>query len=302
MRDNAVKSYDFDLGPGHTWSFSAAPDAANWLRRLAGIFRLKANTRTKPRKMFFSRKAWVCNGSLVQSAPGPAPFAKNLPCSGWDEKNLKTLRFFTHKKSPATLVSLGIPITRDLDIIRMWQALYPVYERILALGGMPVHAALVEREGKAMILAAPGGTGKSTCARRIPRPWRALADDEVMLVKHTRRFEAHPFPTWSEYLHKRSKKTWDISKKTRLCAVFFLRQAARDRAEPLGPGQAAAFLTLSAAQVMNRIWMRFDDREKRKMRETIFTNACRIASSIPSFVLHVSRKGRFWEEIENVLR
>ena len=73
--------------------------------------------------------------------------------------------------------------TRAVD----WESLYR--------GGLPFHATLLEYQGQGIILAAPGGTGKSTCSRRVPPPWRACCDDEVLVVEGPGRpLPGTPFP------------------------------------------------------------------------------------------------------------
>ena len=96
-----------------------------------------------------------------------------------------------------------------------WESLYR--------GGLPFHATLLEYQGQGIILAAPGGTGKSTCSRRVPPPWRACCDDEVLVVKSPDgRYLAHPFPTWSDYYWQRAENTWKVEKALPLAGIFFL--------------------------------------------------------------------------------
>ncbi|MBQ5948161.1 HprK-related kinase A [Massilia sp. ST3] len=68
---------------------------------------------------------------------------------------------------------------------------YPMFEWVLnwcvtnrAHGYLVVHAAVVEKGGRAVILPAPPGSGKSTlCAALVCRGWRLLSD-ELCLVRH----------------------------------------------------------------------------------------------------------------------
>jgi len=56
-----------------------------------------------------------------------------------------------------------------------------------------IHAAVIERAGRAMILPAPPGSGKSTlCAGLVARGWRLLSD-ELTLIDIDRR-SVVPFP------------------------------------------------------------------------------------------------------------
>lgn len=51
-----------------------------------------------------------------------------------------------------------------------------------ALGWLVIHAAVIERHGRAAILPAPPGSGKSTlCAALVHRGWRLLSDELAMI-------------------------------------------------------------------------------------------------------------------------
>jgi HprK-related kinase A len=57
-----------------------------------------------------------------------------------------------------------------------------------------LHAAVVERDGRAVILSGPSGAGKSTlCAALIARGFRFLTD-EIAMVRHDGQLEPHPRP------------------------------------------------------------------------------------------------------------
>ncbi len=57
------------------------------------------------------------------------------------------------------------------------------------------HAAVLERDGKAMILAAPPGSGKSTlCAAMIHRGWRLFSDEIGLLRRQDGRLTPIPRP------------------------------------------------------------------------------------------------------------
>jgi HprK-related kinase A len=58
-----------------------------------------------------------------------------------------------------------------------------------------VHGAVVERDGRAMILPAPPGSGKSTlCAALVARGWRLLSDELTLIDPDTGRLVPMPRP------------------------------------------------------------------------------------------------------------
>jgi SynChlorMet cassette protein ScmC len=197
-------------------------------------------------------------------------------------------------------------ITQDdrntLEFIGMWSALYPIYQQSIGRGGLPFHAALIEKKGAGVLLAASGDTGKSTCSRRLATNWTPLCDDEALVIPDKeKRFRVHPFPTWSDYMRRGSDNTWDIQYSVPLCGVFFLEQSDTDEAIALGQGEAAGLVNESATQVCEKYWRRGNKEFQRNLRRQVFDNAYALAKNIPAFKLRVSLNGRFWEKIEQAL-
>jgi SynChlorMet cassette protein ScmC len=84
-----------------------------------------------------------------------------------------------------------------------------------------------------------------------------------------------------------------------LTAVFFLEQSDSDEVIPLGQAQAAVRVFQSAMQVWE--WFNLKREQKEALRRRCFENACELAKAIPAFLLRVSLKGQFWQEMEKVL-
>ena len=184
----------------------------------------------------------------------------------------------------------------------MWFALHPIYQRSISKGGLPFHAGLVELGGRGVLLAASSDTGKSTCCRRLPDDWKPLCDDEALIVlDKNKNFRAHPFPTWSDYIERQSEKTWNIQYSVPLSRVFFLEQSEIDEVAPIGEGEAALLISESAMQICEKFWRNASEEEQRNFRKMLFNNACKMAKQIPAYRLGVSRNGRFWEKMEQVL-
>lgn len=190
----------------------------------------------------------------------------------------------------------------ETQFLNMWYALLPIYKRSIHKGGLPLHAGLAELAGQGILLAAPGDKGKTTCCRRLPAYWQPLCDDEALVVLDQQNtYRAHPFPTWGDYLNKRKEKTWNVQYSIPLAGIFFINHSDTDTVEPLGEGKAAILITESSMQVCEKFWRKSDQKDQREFREELFNNASKIAKKIPAYRLSVSRHGRFWEKIEQVL-
>ena len=180
--------------------------------------------------------------------------------------------------------------------------LYPIYQCSIEKGGLPIHAALIELEGRGVLLSARCNTGKTTCCRRLPDYWKELCDDEALVVlDNQKKYWANPFPTWSDYLLKRSESTWNVQYSVPLCGIFFLEQSTTDDITPMGYGKASALIAEAANTVRIRFMRGMDKESQRGSMREMFDNACRITKMIPAFHLHVSLNGRFWEKIEEAL-
>jgi len=226
----------------------------------------------------------------------------SLPSSGWEIRDLMWLQVWSHGDVPDVICEKGPGNSHQEEILSMRMSLQPIYQRAQDSGGLPLHAGLVARDGVGVLLAAQRNTGKSTCCRRIPSPWHALCDEEALIVQdNQKRYLAHTFPTWSDYLEKRSEPRWNVQRYVPLEAIFFLEQARTDEVVPVGQGEAAVHLYQSATQVCYRNWVKLNREEIRPLRKKLFENACELAAAIPVFELRVSLNGRFWEKMEAVL-
>jgi SynChlorMet cassette protein ScmC len=298
-------AYRMKVGP-LSWRVVPGPGFEDWGARFARILELvpvgpAAPVRAGERRLFISGFDMGSPGA-DPSAFLDTPSARGLPRTGWRLRGLFPVRFWWHPESADLIAEIATGQDHDLVMDSMVKMCFPLQEELILRGGFPLHSALVARDKRGIALAAAGGTGKSTCSRRIPRPWRALCDDTLLLLPGSGDgFEAHPFATWSDYLWKRSERTWDISSHVPLGAVFFLKQAPVDKATPIGQGEAAIYLGRSSNEVFSPFTRRLEASTARSLKARTFDNACRVAKSVPAFILEVSLEGRFWEEIERVL-
>ena len=171
-----------------------------------------------------------------------------------------------------------------------------------AHGGVLIHGALAERDGIGVILAAPGGTGKTTASNRLPVPWRSLCDDTTLVVRNPQGdYWAHPWPTWSRFMDGEPGGTWDVQKAVPVKGIFFLVQAGKDRVDRVNSAQAVGLLGESVGQSSGFMASSLCKDELRALHLEQFNNLCILARVIPTHTLHISLTGTFWQEIEQTL-
>jgi hypothetical protein len=171
-------------------------------------------------------------------------------------------------------------------------------------GGVLLHGALAERDGMGVILAAPGGTGKTTASHRLSAPWRSLCDDTTLVVPDPQgNYRAHPWPTWSRFLFGGSGDgRWDVERAVPLGGIFFLSRATEDRVEPVGAGHAVSLLVECAKQGSMIMARGLGREETRALHLERFDNLCALARVVPAHLLHISQTGVFWREIESAMK
>jgi len=180
--------------------------------------------------------------------------------------------------------------------------LLPVYLRVIDEGGMILHAAAVERNGEAVLLAGKAGAGKSTACGRIMPPWRVLCDDLCLAVpsSHSGYF-VHPLPTWSDLARKGESRRWEVSRGARLHGIFFLEREEETKALSLAKPDAAVRLWRTAVEGMIA-WRQGLVRDRRRRLELrLLETAMHTAKGVGSFRLRLAREGVFRKEIERAL-
>jgi len=296
------KGYCIRLGNGQGWHVIATEGVESWLKQLAHIMELQECEPDGYPRIIFAPKQTEQErngGPICHLHP---KIRDGLPTNGWELQDFVWLQIWSHPEILDLICEMGPQEGREQEVLRMRMALQPIYRRIQDSGGLPLHAAVLKWNGFGVLLAAPGSTGKSTCCQRLNGPWRALCDDEALVVKDNKKgYLVHPFPTWSDYFSNRSKQTWNVQHYLPMSAIFLLEQAEADQVTPIGQGRAAALLYESATQVCARNWMKLNREGLSIVRKRLFENVCDLATEIPVFKLQVTLEGRFWEEMERVL-
>ena len=186
-----------------------------------------------------------------------------------------------------------------LQLMRLSQIVANASEK---KGGLLVHGALVERNGTGVILAGPGGVGKTTASKRLPSTWRSLSDDTALIVKSPDgTYWAHPWPTWSRYRQGHMSGSWDVQAAVKLEAILMLVQKNKDRISLLPFRQAISELVDVSGQSFYLLANGMGLNAIRRLNLRRFHNAVTISKKIPVCRLDISRRGKFWKEIEEFL-
>lgn len=169
-------------------------------------------------------------------------------------------------------------------------------------GGLLIHGGLAEKNGVGIILAGPGEVGKTTASKRLPPPWTSLSDDSTLIVRDKNGlYHAHPWPTWSTFMFGGKGGSWDVQHSVPLKAIFLLHQNEKDHIEPIGKGQAVCMLNETSEQIWWMLANGFDDQKRQLLNLQRFNNICQLTKTIPGYILHISKNGSFWQEIDRVL-
>lgn len=169
-------------------------------------------------------------------------------------------------------------------------------------GGILIHGALAEYRGNGVIMAAPGGIGKTTASNRLPSSWTSLSDDTTLVVRDRQGgYQAHPWPTWSRFVSGGPGGSWDVQRAVPLKGIFFLEQASEDLVATVGHGQAVAMLAGSSAQASLFMARDLGAEEVRAMHLQRFENINALIRCLPAHLLHISLTGPFWQQMEKAL-
>jgi len=289
--------YCLSLADGNNWFLSEDGEYTELVSEFAGIMRLrKCSENGSPQLLFSSNKTENSGNHDSQLRVYETPLVRIL----YDENSDKSICEIKYE---------------TIKYINMAYSLRHIYMRSMAIGGLPFHAGLAELNGRGVLFAAAGGTGKSTCCRRLPSYWKPLCDDEALVVlTKSGQYMAHPFPTWSDYTMKHSKNTWDVQYSVPLSAIFFIEQAETDEIIPMSMGHSTIWTVESANETLGNTWTiesanealgniltNASKEEKVAFNKNIFDNAFDIAHNIPAFQFRVSLNGSFWEKIEEVI-
>jgi hypothetical protein len=147
-------------------------------------------------------------------------------------------------------------------------------------GGFLLHAATIERGGRAFVFTGKSGAGKSTIASMAP-PGSVLTDEISLLRFSGGVLYAWGTPFWGEF------QAGDRTCSRPVAGIYAIQQAAEDRAEPLSPKEAMRVLLPNVL---------FFSPHKQD-RQRLLVTAGRAVARVPVQRLHFRRDPAFWEAI-----
>ncbi len=289
--------HEFRLSDDQYWGIESANNAGEWADELARLLGLEPLQGCPDRIIRLER---------LTMATGGENGCRWLPQSGypgheWRVRILRSLQYWCHPAVPDVIFRLHQTTDPRQVKQQMRHVLFPVYEAAICRGGLPLHAALVEHNGRGFLLVGRSGVGKSTACRRLPPDWNVLGDDLALAVRTSNGgFRVHPLPTWSAVRIGSNEQEWNIKQSVCLAAIFFLVQAAEDIVTPAGKAMATVILNDAAMTIFHALQAGPGLHEKSPLFGNVFSNAAAMVQSVPSYVLRLSLTGRFWEKIEGV--
>jgi SynChlorMet cassette protein ScmC len=276
------------LADGSTWGIVAGDDeAADICSRLAEAMQLRSHNIPAFRLLVLT------DGNGASANPTYVDHRLQIAVP-WTFLPPKEDNTYTLICSPA----------RDNDMLanQLMQLSLIIAQQSQTRGGFLLHGALIEKDGWGVILAGPGGVGKTTASFRLRSPWRSLSDDATLVVRDKNgTYWAHAWPTWSNFMLEGKGGTWDVEHAVELKAIFLLVQAQNDRIEPIGAGHSVSLLVELTEQASWSMAHGQGGDMARALRLQRFENICSLAKSMRCYHLHLSLDGAFWEEIEGVI-
>lgn len=296
------RSFIMELDDRCAWNVTGCGNAESWVRKFASVLGLRAGSRDG-----FSQVHFICldeeeAGAKEHDKPPHGSGSTCLQDGSWKPTDMGLIRVWVSRQAIDHVIELIDSNAKELAIIMMAQALHPVYAKAIAFGGLPVHGALVARDGKGVVLAGPNDAGKTTCCRRLPPSWKVLSDDETLLLHRPGQgYYAHPLPTWSDHLRDREGYQCQVEQGVALAGIFFLEQAPYLETLPMGRGRTAGAINEAVRQ--SSFW-RFQGPHYavgNARTKNVFENACVLAKAVRGYRLRLSLTDAFWEPIEGLL-
>lgn len=179
--------------------------------------------------------------------------------------------------------------------------LFGILPLILSGNALVMHGALLAKGNHGVVVSAASGTGKSTCARRIPEPWTALGDDMVLVSCFDGQYYAQALPTWSQLYYDKEFVKIHWGRFVKLSAILELWQASDDALVEISAKQQQRLLIDGFYEFWIHWGMVPNDVFYKDLAANSIDFCFEAARKITIKRLECSLHGRFWQELEKVI-
>jgi SynChlorMet cassette protein ScmC len=299
--DRAGEHYNIRLANGDVWCLTSAEETASWTATLAALLGIdKRNEGSVDSANIIIQTIHKRAGP--ERSDGFYPITTFSEVEGWHVHDFGQVRTKRHTHAPCAAAEVFLSDAGSSENNKRAFSLFPFYEHVSNAGGFPLHTALLEWQGKSCLLAGRSGTGKSTSCRRLPATWRALCDDEVLIIPGPgNRYYGHPLPTWSRVITGTERPLSSVNESRRIDMLFLLEQHGEDEISSVGSGEAL-FFVLNLAMDKWRRFTKPGSEDRRTSSHLIFRNVTEFLRRVPVRRLRASLDGQFWMHMEQALR
>ena len=151
-----------------------------------------------------------------------------------------------------------------------------------------VHGALLERDGKALLLCGPSGIGKSTTSLRLAKSMTILADDCFCLYRRDGAWYARPLPTWSSYLFGKARLArCEARHETHVAQLVIIGRSA-EKYTKLTPGEAMLGVANSFTEMVKWHVERYPENLRSQLLAAAVDGASELSRTLPAGALQLT--------------
>lgn len=277
--------YTLSVSSVENFTVTALPARTWWLERCASLLCLTPSRTVHPAKITIA--------CLLPEDP--------VRTDRWDVFGNGEAKVALHQESRHLVVGIPDEAKDDNEVFAAGLKMLMVgISTCLSDRSLLFHAAVLVRDGQAVLVAASSGGGKSTTARRVPAPWFSPGDENCLVIIDPQgEFHVHVFPTVSLVASGMDGYSWNVTQSYPLKGICVLKQADVDRIERSSHAEAIIFITDSLRQASQTQMSWMSERSRREVRNRWFEQSCVISRKVPVYLLSATLTGRFWELVES---
>ncbi|TLU83387.1 MAG: SynChlorMet cassette protein ScmC [Chlorobium sp.] len=299
MKQLAVEnSYRLSLSGSCGWQLQAVPELESWLQQFCRIMELqKSNDQKLPLLRCLTEDRYGYDRKTLSTNVGTHNIHSIIQFPA------VKLIFYNNRDIDAIICKEGIGSkTQGFSIEAMPYLLYPLHNQIISEGGLLMHAALAEHEGKAWLIAGKSGSGKTTCSNQLHGKWKSLCDDECLIVKNSSDgFSAWPLPSWNEFINNgNSIRACTTTHGFPLCGILYLEKGNDSNISSMNSALSTLSLYYAALAKCIRYYQIYDGIARKNINGIMLNNTDYLARQIPVYRINPSYCNNIQELLEKI--